>query len=145
MEISPLQTPTLKRVSLGDLAPTGLARDVEQRHAKAPPVRNLHSPAKLAVDCTGAYLQVLKHRRAKHGSQLRNGSMEGGLGPLLRLVNRYGRTCVPWRLGCALTGLFKQLNLICGAKEQAKPSDDVRAYIRARGPRESKIKISAGM
>jgi len=32
-------------------------------------------------------------------------------------------------------GLFKQLNLICGAKEQAKPMDDVRAYIRARGPR----------
>ena len=93
MEILAWQTATLKRVSLGNLAPIGPANGVKPRHAKAPRAKNLRSPVKLAVGCTGAFPQVLKHRRARLASQLRIGSTDGGLRPSLRLVNRYGQTC----------------------------------------------------
>ena len=77
------------------MALIGLANGALPRHAKVPRARNLHSLVKPAVGCTGAYLQVLKHRRARHASWLRIGCTDGGLGPSLKLANRYGWNCVP--------------------------------------------------
>ena len=55
----------LKKVYLGVLDPIIPDQDARRAHAKVPPVRNLHLRAKVAADCTAAYLPALKHLRAE--------------------------------------------------------------------------------
>ena len=115
MEISASQMATLKRVSRGALALIGPANGAGPRPAKARPARGRLTSATDAVLCMVAGLPARGPRKARRASRQSSGNTDEGQRPSQRPTSRYGRTYAQLRQGCALTGLFRQLNLICGA------------------------------
>ena len=106
---------TLKRVSRGALALIGPANGAGPRPAKVRPARGQHTSATGAVLCMVAGLPARGPEKARRASRQRSGSTDEGLKSSFRCARRFGESYAQLRQGFVLTGLFRQLNLSCGA------------------------------
>ena len=97
------------------MAQIGPAKGVGLRPEKARPARGRRTSAMAALLCMMAGLPARGPRRARRASRLRTGSTVGGLKSSFRCARRFGESYAQLRRGCALTGLFRELNVICGA------------------------------